>query len=88
MTTTTTPIKLTRLEAKCRDMADVCELAHDRTVRECRAARIKVNCYDTKDCGDENQLHGKEAEGMTHYTAKAQAIFDSHYDHITEVTGL
>lgn len=78
---------ITKLEKECKDMADVCELAHDRTVRECRKEKIPVNCKSADDCHDEGQDHGTAIE-MTHYTGRAQTIFDRHYDHINNVTGL
>jgi len=80
-------MKATPSEAKCRDMSDVCELAHKRTVRECKKKRIRVNCTDSIYCGDSGQDHGEEVE-ITHYTGDAQEIFDRHYDYICSVTGL
>ncbi len=68
-------------------MADVCELAHARTVRECRRLDIKVDCESVLMCDDEDR-HGFEDDDETHYTSKAQVVFDRHYDHIIEVTGL
>lgn len=56
----------------CEDMADVCELAHKRTVAECAIKGIQVDA--SKDC--------------EHYTPEAQTIFDKHYDAIIENTGL
>lgn len=67
-------------------MADVCELAHNRTVRDCRKRRIQVDCDSFKKCGDDGQDH--DDEDMTHYTKKAQGIFDAHYEHICAVTGI
>lgn len=68
-------------------MADVCELAHKRTVRECNKLGIKYDCTSSMLCGDNDAHRDDEASG-THYTADAQDIFDRHYDHITNVTGL
>lgn len=80
---------MTKTEERCKDMADVCELAHNRTVRECRAKHIQVNCKSEMQCNDSGNLHEPEdLREMAHYTADAQEIFDRHYDHITEVTGL
>jgi len=64
------------------DMSDVCELAHELTVRECYELDINVNCKGLKDCGDNGQDHRKKADG-THYGKKAQEIFDYYYDMIT-----
>ncbi len=55
---------------KLADMADVCELAHKWTVRECKKKHIKVDCKRVSDCGDEGQDHS--GEDGTHYTARAQ----------------
>ncbi len=77
---------MTKTERACKDMADVCELAHKRTVRFCNKFKIKVNCASVKDCGDEGQVH--DDPDFTHYSSKAQRIFDDHYDHIINVTGL
>lgn len=54
-------------------MADVCELAHRWTIKECNEKGIRHTI-------DIN--FGME----TKYTDKAQKIFDKHYDHIIEVT--
>jgi hypothetical protein len=78
---------MTTSEKNCKDMADVCELAHKRTVRQCKKVGINVNCYGSYDCGDRGQDHDKNAEG-THYGYKAQIFFNDYYDHICEVTGL
>ena len=51
------------------DMADVCELAHELTVKECREKKITVDA----------PLSKRE----TGYTAKAQKVFDYYYDLIT-----
>ena len=56
------------------DMAEVCELAHDRTVAECKKLGIKVDEFS-----EENE---------TKYTDEAQDIFNRHYDEIIEATGL
>lgn len=55
-------------------MADVCELAHERTADECAEKGIVMDSV--------------EDNGELSYTAKAQRIFDRHYDEITERTGL
>lgn len=34
---------MTKSEKKCKDMADVCELAHNRTIKECKKLGIKWN---------------------------------------------
>lgn len=57
-------------------MADVCELAHRRTVRECRRLGVRIEPY--------NDFEGTEGS----YTGKAQEIFDKHYNIICEKTGL
>lgn len=67
-------------------MADVCELAHERTVRDCRKERIQVNCDSEMKCGNSGQIHGDP--DFTHYTIEAQEVFDGHYNGIVERTGL
>lgn len=52
----------------CKNIADVCELAHCRTVYTCRKLKIKVD----------KKISKKE----TGYTKKAQEIFNCHYDNI------
>lgn len=49
------------------DMADICELAHKLTVRECKEKGINVDSRTTE----------------TGYTRKAQKIYDCYYDTIT-----
>ena len=71
-------------EKDCRDLADVCELAHKRTVEECKGLGIAVDCTSSMFCGD-NQRDHDEAD---HYTTDAQEIFDRHYEYITSVTGI
>ena len=56
-------------------MADVCELAHDRTIIACRKAKIVVN------------VHDRITDGVK-YSAPAQRIFDRHYDKIINATNL
>ena len=51
------------------DMADVCELAHKLTERECDRRKIELE-YQSK-------------TGDVQYTEISQAIFDSYYDLIT-----
>jgi len=81
---------MTKKEKECKDMSDVCELAHERTVRECRYGRkgnqIQVNCNSEMLCGDSGQDH--EDESGTHYTQEAQDIFNDYYDLICEKTGI
>jgi hypothetical protein len=60
---------------KCQDMADVCELAHKRTVKECKKRGIKVE-----------YLH-IDGDTMVYYP-KAQIIFNKHYDNIIEITNI
>lgn len=82
---------------KVYDMADVCELAHKRTIRDIRLINktygfsYKVNCRSLDDCGDTAQAHKRDEEYDelgTHYGRKAQEVFDDHYDEITDLTGL
>lgn len=63
-------------EAACEDMADVCELAHNRTVKECRRRGIAVD------------LREDESSDEAFYTPKAQIIFNRHYNEIIERTNL
>lgn len=74
---------MTKKEKQCKDMADVCELAHERTVRECRKRGIPVDCKTVDGCADH-----LDVEEETHYTGRAQRIFDKHYDKIINATGL
>lgn len=55
-------------------MADICELAHELTVRECNIKEITYDKYDRR--------------GDMSYTAKAQKIFDYYYDLITRTLNL
>lgn len=85
------PVKLTKSEKECKDMADVCELAHERTVWECKQSKVEVNCKSQNDCGDDGQEHEGDPEwdgNFTHYSKQAQEIFDRHYEYICEVTGI
>lgn len=75
-------------EQACKDMADVCELAHARTVLECESKGIEVDCDDQSKCGFDDEDHDHDDIDAMHYTRKAQAIFDRHYDDIIEKTGL
>lgn len=52
------------------DMADICELAHEITRRECKVRKIKFE-------------EGKGDEVA--YTKKAQVIFNQVYDLITNI---
>jgi len=54
-------------------MAEVCELAHQYTIDECRAKKIVIDSVK-----DDNTV----------YTDEAQAIFDRHYDLITNTLNL
>ena len=68
----------------CKDMADVCELAHKRTVNECKQLGVEVDCPQPLPCS--NIEHDNNED--THYSTKAQEIFDQYYDEITSFTGL
>jgi hypothetical protein len=65
---------MTKSEKACQDMADVCELAHKRTVRDCKKNGWKVDKI--------------APNGDTLYTEEAQDIFNGHYEHICDVTGI
>ncbi len=75
---------MTKPERQCKTMADVCELAHARTVRECKKKKIRVDCVSKFKDG-ECVIHDNTD---MHYTTRAQDIFDKHYNHICEVTGI
>lgn len=75
---------MTKKESQCQTMADVCELAHERTVRECKKLGIAVDCENQTQCKDVNQVHGDKE--FTHYNEQSQRIFNEHYDYICEVT--
>lgn len=82
---------MNKAETKCKNMADVCRLAHLRTVRDCGFKKIQVDCDSEMKCMDDGQVHKGDAEWdecCTHYTAEAQEIFDEHYDYICGVTGI
>jgi len=64
-----------------KDMADVCEMAHELTVKECKEKGINVDCMGIMDCTDGSQDHDEDG---THYGAEAQEIFNRHYDAICE----
>ena len=55
-----------------KDMADVCEEAHDLTEKECKRLKIKFESV-------------KRTLGYVEikYTAKAQEIFNRYYDELT-----
>lgn len=63
-------------------LADISDLAHELTIRECDQHLIKVNCESVEDCKDEGQDHSEEADG-THYSETAQEIYNQIYDAIT-----
>ena len=69
-----------------KDMADVCELAHKRTVRECKKFGVQVDCTSSMLCGD-NDNH-RDDDPFVHYTSDAQIVFDKHYNLICEITGI
>ena len=77
---------MTKSERACKDWADVCELAHRRTVRECRKLHIRVDCTSSMLCGD--RLNHVSDDADDHYTNEALEIYERHRDHIAEVTGL
>lgn len=77
---------MTKLEKQCKDFHDVNELAHVRTVADCRKKRIVLDCDGTHNCDDTDHEHGDKED--VRYTAKAQAIFDRHINRIEEVTGI
>jgi len=56
---------------KNQDMADICELAHEFTVRECEA-----NSYPYEE---------EAPNGDIRYPEKAQEVFDYYYDQITNI---
>lgn len=60
-------------------MADVCELAHERTVVECEKLGIEWDAPVKNNDGDEIE---------TKYTPRAQDIFNEIYDGICERTGI
>ena len=54
-----------------KDMADVCEEAHELTVKECKRKNITVDTY-------------LRSNDEVTYTPKAQLIFDKHYEYLIE----
>ncbi len=82
-------MQMTSSEMRCKNMADVCRLAHIRTVNECKKrGNIVVDCISKELCGYDDNDHDHTKLETKHYTALAQAIFDKHYDYICEVTGI
>lgn len=61
-------------------MADVCDLAHRRTKQSLK----NYNLFH----GTKHKLDKENKDGEISYPAKAQQIFNAHYDHICEVTGI
>lgn len=60
------------------DTADVCELAHEYTENECLSRGIEIDRQDI------DWLDSEQADDIdTTYSEEAQAIFDRHYDLIT-----
>ncbi len=57
---------------KSVDSADICEMAHDKTVYDCAHLEYEVDCTGCEDCED----------GITHYSKQAQDIFNEHFDRI------
>ena len=74
-------------EQACEDMADVCELAHKRTVKTCEKLGISVDCLLPTQDGECIE-HEEGSEEGDHYSNKAQIIFDLNYSEICERTGL
>lgn len=67
-------IKQLRKRDKVTNMADICEMAHKITVKECKKKGITVDKQVTRD--------------ETCYTAKAQVIFDRYYDILADTYNL
>lgn len=63
-----------------KDMADVCELAHELTVKECQEKNINVDCLGIMDCTDGSQDH--DDPDCVHYGFEAQQIFNKYYDEL------
>lgn len=63
------------------DTADLCEVAHTITAEICRARKIPLNCSSAKSCGDKDNDHSKKGlREMSHYSGKAQNIFNKYFD--------
>lgn len=58
---------------RIKDMADLCEEAHTRTVNECTEKNIKIDRIENDEIA---------------YTPEAQEIFDRHYNELVELTGI
>lgn len=78
--------KAYRLKYNITNTADVCEIAHKKTVTAIRninkkltIKKLTVNCNHKKckDCGQ-----------MEHYSEQAQNIFNDYYDNICELAGI
>ncbi len=70
---------MTKSEQNCKDMADVCELAHKRTIRSLR----NYNLFH----GTKHKLEIITDDGGR-YGAQAQLIYNRHYDNIINITQL
>lgn len=60
---------------------ELSDKAEALTHAECRKKRIAIFCKSVRDCGDAGQDHRKGAR-MTHYSARAQDIYNRHYDEL------
>jgi len=58
-----------------KEMAKICELAYEETVKECKRRGIKV-------------VMVKDGFGGTRYTKRAQDIFNDFYDDIESKRGI
>lgn len=63
-------------EPKTFTTADVCEEAHNLTVKLCEQLELPLNCEGIMDCTDGGITHDTEDEEYEeHYSANAQLIF-------------
>lgn len=65
-----------------KNMADVCEEAHNLTDRECKRLGYEIDCSSQSRCGDWNELH--ESKEETHYSRQAQDIFERFYNELMQ----
>lgn len=71
------------------DNADICELTHNLTVRDCEARSIEWNIL-VSDCAElGSEKNDNRLFSVTEiYTPEAQELFNEYYDIITESLGV
>ena len=62
------------------DTADLCEVGHTITAEICRAKKIPINCTSERSCNAGNDHSKQTLKEMSHYSGKAQRIFNKYFD--------